>query len=90
MNIEKVVIRRENIIVRAIQNIVNKVDKKQREEELEFEEKILRDYWKYYNTIFNKKIFNELPLYRSWNYAIEIIFVTLFKNCKIHPLLVRE
>lgn len=40
MNIEKVVIKRENIMVRAIQNIINKVDKEQRKEELEFEEKI--------------------------------------------------
>ena len=40
MNIEKVIIKRENIMVRAIQNIINKVDKEQRKEELEFEEKI--------------------------------------------------
>jgi len=40
VNIEKVVIKRENIMVRAIQNIINKVDKEQRKEELEFEEKI--------------------------------------------------
>jgi len=37
---EKVVIKRENIMVRAIQNIINKVDKEQRKEELEFEERI--------------------------------------------------
>ena len=49
-------------MMRAIQNTVNRVDGEQEEEEgLEFEERIPKEYWKYYDITFN---FNELFPYR--------------------------
>ena len=38
-----------------------------------FEEWVPKEYWKYCNTIFDKKTFDKLPLQRLWDYAIEII-----------------
>ena len=49
-------------MMRAIQNTVNRVDGEQeKEEELEFEERVPKEYWKYYNITLN---FNELFPYR--------------------------
>ena len=71
-------------MMRAIQNTVNRVDGKQeKEEELEFEERVPKEYWKYYNITLN---FNELFPYRPWNYTIEITPRAPLKNCKIYSL----
>jgi len=50
-------------MVKVTQNIANRVYEEE-EEGLGFEERILREYWKYCDTIFDKKTFNKLLLHR--------------------------
>lgn len=76
-------------MVKVTQNIANRVYEEE-EEGLGFEERILREYWKYCDTIFDKKTFNKLLLHRPWDHAIEIIPEASLKNCRIYPLLARE
>jgi len=50
--------------MRAIQNTVNRIEidgEQEEEERLEFEERIPKEYWKYYDITFN---FNEIFPYR--------------------------
>ena len=71
-------------MMKAIQNTVNRVDGEQEEEEeLEFEERVPKEYWKYYDITFN---FNENFPYRPWNHTIKITPKALLKNCKIYLL----
>ena len=49
-----------------------------------------KEYWKYHNTIFDKKIFDKLPPQRLWDHAIEIIPGASLKDCKAYPLTTKE
>ena len=51
---------------------------------------MLKEYWKYCDTIFNKKKFDKLPPQRLWNHAIEIMPEALLKDYKIYLLMTKE
>jgi len=59
VNLEEEIITQEEKVVRIRQNTTDDTNNKQ-QEEIEFKRKILKEYWKYHNTIFNKRTFNKL------------------------------
>ena len=89
VNLKKETIRQEEKVVRTRKNITDNTDKEQ-QEEIEFKRRIPKQYWKYYNTIFNKRTFNELPLQRTWNHTIKIISEALLRDCKAYLLSVKK
>lgn len=61
VNLDEEAIRQEKRAVRTRQNTTDNIERKQ-QEETEFKRKILKQYWKYYNIIFKKRISDELSL----------------------------
>ena len=63
-----------------------------RKEEIvdQFEEVVPKEYQGFRETVFNKKMFNQLPPKRPWDHTIELTLGALLKDCKVYPLSIRE
>jgi len=61
-----------------------------RKEEIvdQFEEVVPKEYWGFRETVFNKKMFDQLP--PSWDHTIELTSGASLKDCKVYPLGIRE
>ena len=81
VDLEKKIIRWEEKVVITRQNTTNDTEKEQ-QQETKFKRRIPGEYWKYHNTIFDKRIFNKIPLWKSWDYAIEIILGASLRDYK--------
>ena len=66
------------------------VGRQKNNQEVSFEDQMPKEYWKYYDTIFDKKTFDKLLPWRLWDHAIEIILGALLKDCKIYPLTTKK
>jgi len=60
------------------------------DQEISFEEWILKEYWKYCDTIFDKKTFDKLSLQKLWDHAIEIIPKASLKDYKVYSLMTKK
>lgn len=54
------------------------------------EEDIPREYEDFNNQVFNKAIFEKLPDWSKWDYAIELAPNVTLKDCKVYPLNIKE
>ena len=56
----------------------------------QFEEVVPKEYWGFRETVFDKKMFDQLPPRRPWDHAIELTLGASLKDYKVYPLSIRE
>jgi len=65
-------------------------ERKVESEEKSFEETVPKEYWKFRESVFNKKSFDQLPPRQLWDHVIELIQEATLRDCKIYSLSAKE
>src|SRR5712675_831467 len=73
---------------RAFQTTASRLaeEKSRAEGEHSFEEVVPVEYHCFKESVFGKKVFDELPMRRTWDHGIELIPGATLKDCKVYPL----
>lgn len=69
----------------------NKVEeRKVKSKEKSFEETVPKEYWKFRESVFDRKSFDQLLPRWPWDHTIELIPGATLRNCKIYLLSAKE
>jgi len=68
----------------------NELSIKKEETVDQFKEVVSKEYWGFRETVFDKKMFDQLPPRRPWDHTIELTPGASLKDCKVYPLSIRK